>query len=154
MVAKMRYLLYFAYPLSDDEWSDVINHKRDTSVFNGEPTEKSKKKKNKAEKKLLNESRDKSDAESMDLNGQRNDLISKILDSSIMNDSTASSTSSKKSKKRKHKDEEKVPTNDGDSKVIDSCNLAVLQVNFLRSNDFTEWIFAFLQTFKTISRKG
>merc|ERR1712036_130999 len=89
---------------------------RDTSVFNEEPTEKSKKKKNKAEKKLLNESMDKSDADSIDLNGQRNALISKVLDSSIMNDSTASSTSSKKSKKRKHKDEEKVPTNDGDSK--------------------------------------
>ena len=56
------------------------------SVFNEEPSEKSKKKKNKSEKKLLNESKDKSDAESMDLDSQRKNLISSVLDSSILND--------------------------------------------------------------------
>ena len=56
------------------------------SVFNEEPSEKIKKKKNKTEKKLLNESKDKSDAESMDLDSQRKNLISSVLDSSILND--------------------------------------------------------------------
>merc|ERR1712080_76137 len=99
-------------------WPDVINDEIDMSVFNKEPTEKIKKKKNKAEKKLLNSSMDKSDAElsSNDLDGQRNTYISSVLDSSLLNDSTASSSSSRKSKKKKRKEEEKVPTNDTESK--------------------------------------
>merc|ERR1711874_269113 len=104
--------------LSDHEWSDVINDEIDMSVFNKEPTEKIKKKKNKAEKKLLNNSMDKSDAESNsnDLDGQRHTFISSVLDSSFLNDSTASTSSSRKNKKKKRKDEEKVATNDTDSK--------------------------------------
>jgi len=102
--------------VEDDDWSDVINHETNMSVFNEEPSEKSKKKKNKSEKKLLNESKDKSDAESMDLDSQRKNLISSVLDSSILNDSTTSSTSSKKNKKRKHKEDEKVSASDTNSK--------------------------------------
>merc|ERR1719447_1159658 len=102
--------------IEDDDWSDVINHETNMSVFNEEPSEKGKKKKNKSEKKLLNESKDKSDAESMDLDSQRKNLISSVLDSSILNDSTTSSTSSKKNKKRKHKEDEKVSASDTNSK--------------------------------------
>ena len=79
-------IIFFANPLIDDDWSDVINHETNMSVFNEEPSEKSKKKKNKSEKKLLNESKDKSVAESMDLDSQRKNLISSVLDSSILND--------------------------------------------------------------------
>merc|ERR1712200_310537 len=60
--------------------------------------------------------KDKSDAESMDLDSQRKNLISSVLDSSILNDSTTSSTSSTKNKKRKHKEDEKVSASDTNSK--------------------------------------
>jgi len=90
--------------VEDEDWSDVINHERDMSVFNGKPSEKSpKKKKNKTDKKLLNESQDKSEAESMDIDSQRNELISNVLDSSMLNDSVAPQLLAKKIRKRRKK---------------------------------------------------
>merc|ERR1711862_63190 len=88
--------------LSDHDWSEVLKH--DESISNEESSQKSKNKKSKAEKASLNNDKDKSDGESNvnDIDEQR-----KRLDSSLLNDSTASSSSEKKNKKKKRKDTEK-----------------------------------------------
>ena len=48
------------------------------------------------------------DSNSDDIEEQRKKLITSVLDSSILNDSTASSSSGKKNKKKKRKEAEKV----------------------------------------------
>jgi len=92
--------------LSDQEYDQLLDCHPDTNksvLSNEETSQKSKKKKSKAE----NTDKMDTDSNSDDIEEQRKKLITSVLDSSILNDSTASSSSGKKNKKKKRKEAEK-----------------------------------------------